>query len=58
MSGLELIAPAQDAGGTTSHRQGRVEFVAVDNPHRNKLTIHILAAIAEHERKLSQSVPS
>jgi Resolvase, N terminal domain len=29
-----------------------VEFVAVDNPHANKLTVHILAAVAEHEREL------
>jgi hypothetical protein len=28
-----------------------VEFVAVDNPHANKLTIYILAAVAEHERE-------
>jgi DNA invertase Pin-like site-specific DNA recombinase len=28
-----------------------VEFVAVDNPHATKLTIHILAAVAEHERE-------
>jgi DNA invertase Pin-like site-specific DNA recombinase len=28
-----------------------VELVAVDNPHANKLTIHILAAVAEHERE-------
>jgi hypothetical protein len=28
-----------------------VEFVAVDNPYANKLTIHILAAVAEHERE-------
>jgi DNA invertase Pin-like site-specific DNA recombinase len=28
-----------------------VEFLAVDNPHANKLTIHILAAVAEHERE-------
>jgi DNA invertase Pin-like site-specific DNA recombinase len=25
-----------------------VEFVAVDMPHANRLTIHILAAVAEH----------
>jgi DNA invertase Pin-like site-specific DNA recombinase len=31
----------------------RAEFVAVDNPHAtNKLTIHILAAVAEHEREM------
>ena len=29
-----------------------VESVAVDNPHMNKLTIHILAAVAEHEREM------
>ena len=28
-----------------------VEFVACDMPHANKLTIHILAAVAEHERE-------
>ena len=28
-----------------------IEFIAVDNPHANKLTIHILAAMAEHERE-------
>ena len=27
-----------------------VDFVAVDNPHANKFTIHILAAVAEFER--------
>lgn len=29
-----------------------VEFVACDNPHANQLTIHILAAMAEHEGHL------
>jgi len=32
-----------------------VEFVAVDNPHANKLTIHILAAVAQHEREMIES---
>jgi DNA invertase Pin-like site-specific DNA recombinase len=27
-----------------------LDFVAVDNPHANKLMIHLLAAFAEHER--------
>jgi hypothetical protein len=27
-----------------------VEFVAVDNPHANKLTVHILVAVAQYER--------
>lgn len=28
-----------------------VEFLAVDNPHANKLMLHMLAAFAEHERE-------
>src|SRR6202045_4658165 len=40
---LAFIATLTDSG---------VEFVAVDNPHANKLTIHILAAVAQHEREI------
>jgi len=40
---LAFIATLMDSG---------VEFVAVDNPHDNKLTIHILAAVAQHEREM------
>src|SRR6476620_3435725 len=40
---LAFIATLMDSG---------VEFVATDNPHANKLTIHILAAVAEHEREV------
>ena len=29
-----------------------VDFVAVDMPDANRLTVHILAAVAEHEREL------
>jgi DNA invertase Pin-like site-specific DNA recombinase len=29
-----------------------VEFLAVDNPHANELTVHILAVVAEHEREM------
>jgi DNA invertase Pin-like site-specific DNA recombinase len=29
-----------------------VEFIAVDNPHATKLTVHILAAVAQHEREI------
>ena len=39
---LAFIATLMDSGA---------EFVATDNPHANKLTIHILAAVAEHERE-------
>jgi DNA invertase Pin-like site-specific DNA recombinase len=30
-----------------------VEFVAVDNPHATRLTLHILAAVAEYEREMT-----
>jgi DNA invertase Pin-like site-specific DNA recombinase len=40
---LAFIATLMESG---------VEFVAVDNPHANKLTIHILAAVAQHEREM------
>jgi len=39
---VAFIASLMDSG---------VEFVAVDNPSANKLTIHILAAVAEDERE-------
>jgi DNA invertase Pin-like site-specific DNA recombinase len=41
---LAFIATLMDSG---------VEFVAVDNPHANKLTVHILAAVAQHEREIA-----
>ena len=40
---LAFIAALMDSG---------VEFVAVDNPHATRLTLHILAAVAEHEREI------
>jgi DNA invertase Pin-like site-specific DNA recombinase len=40
---LAFIATLMDSG---------VEFVAVDNPHAIKLTVHILAAVAQHEREM------
>jgi DNA invertase Pin-like site-specific DNA recombinase len=40
---LAFIATMMDSG---------VEFVAVDNPHANKLTLHILAAVIQHEREM------
>jgi DNA invertase Pin-like site-specific DNA recombinase len=40
---LAFIATLMDAGA---------EFIAVDNPHANKLTLHILAAMAQHEREM------
>jgi DNA invertase Pin-like site-specific DNA recombinase len=40
---VAFIATLMDAG---------VEFVACDNPHATRLTLHILAAVAEHEREM------
>lgn len=34
----------------SSLMESKVEFVAVDNPHANRLMLHLLAAFAEHER--------
>lgn len=40
---VAFIANLMDSG---------VEFVAVDFPQANRLTVHILAAVAEHEREM------
>jgi DNA invertase Pin-like site-specific DNA recombinase len=32
--------------------EAKVDFVACDNPHATRFTIHILAAVAEHEAKM------
>jgi DNA invertase Pin-like site-specific DNA recombinase len=42
---LAFIATLMDSG---------VEFVAVDNPHANKLTVHILAAVAQHGSEIRE----
>jgi DNA invertase Pin-like site-specific DNA recombinase len=39
---LAFIAVLMDSG---------TDFVAVDMPHATRLTLHILAAVAEHERE-------
>jgi DNA invertase Pin-like site-specific DNA recombinase len=40
---------ARNVHFVTEVMQSGVDFVACDNPHANKLTIHILAAVAEDE---------
>jgi DNA invertase Pin-like site-specific DNA recombinase len=35
----------------TGLQESGIEFVAADNPHANEFTIHILAAVAQHEAK-------
>src|SRR5690606_17857566 len=39
---VAFIAQLMEAG---------IDFLAVDNPHANKLMLHIMAAFAEHERE-------
>ena len=40
---------ARNVAFTSALIESKVDFVCCDNPHANKLTIHILAAVAEHE---------
>ena len=42
---------ARNVDFTAKLMDSGVEFVACDNPHANRLTIHILAAVAEDEAK-------
>lgn len=40
---------ARNVAFVSALMESNVEFVAADMPHANKLTVHILAAMAEHE---------
>jgi DNA invertase Pin-like site-specific DNA recombinase len=42
---------ARNVAFTAKLMESGVEFIATDMPFANKLTIHILAAVAEHERE-------
>lgn len=42
---------ARDVHFISGLMKGGVDFVAVDMPQANRLTVHILAAVAEHERE-------
>lgn len=43
---------ARNVAFVSSLMASGVEFVAVDFPQANRLTVHILAAVAEHEREM------
>ncbi len=43
----------RDTGFLAKLRDSKVPFVAVDNPHANALTVTILIAVAEEERRLA-----
>ena len=40
---------ARNVAFTSALMESNIDFLACDNPHANKFTIHILAAVAEHE---------
>src|SRR5262245_45966343 len=40
---------ARNVAFTSALMRSGADFVCCDNPHANKLTIHLLAAVAEHE---------
>ena len=42
---------SRDIHFLTGLQKARIEFTAVDNPEANKLTVHILIAVAQHERE-------
>jgi len=43
---------ARNVAFTSALMESGVDFVACDNPHATRFTIHILAAVAEHEAKM------
>jgi DNA invertase Pin-like site-specific DNA recombinase len=43
---------ARNVAFTSALMEAGVDFVACDQPHANRLTIHILAAVAEHEARM------
>lgn len=46
---------ARNVAFTANLMESGVDFIACDNPHANRLTIHILAAVAEDEaRRISE----
>ena len=47
---LDRLAPS--VAFISNLMESGVEFVAVDMPQANRLTLHILAAVAEHEREM------
>ena len=44
--------PARNVAFIANLMESGVEFTAVDMPYANKLTLHILSAVAEHKREM------
>jgi DNA invertase Pin-like site-specific DNA recombinase len=49
---IKLDRLARNVAFITNLMESGVDFTAADMPHANRLTVHILAAVAEHEREL------
>src|SRR5690348_8269036 len=47
-----FVAGRGDLVAEFTEVESGVEFVAVDMPSANRLTLHILATVAEHEREM------
>jgi len=43
---------ARNVAFVSALMEAGTEFVAVDNPHANKFTVHVLSAMAEYEREM------
>ena len=43
---------ARNVAFITNLMDGKVDFVCCDMPEATRLTIHVLAAVAEHEREM------
>jgi DNA invertase Pin-like site-specific DNA recombinase len=48
---------ARNVAFVSNLMEAGVEFEAVDFPQANRLTIHILAAVAEHEARMMSDAP-
>jgi hypothetical protein len=48
---------ARNAHFISGLMESKVDFVAVDFRQANRLTVHILAAFAEHEAMISRGAP-
>ncbi len=46
---------ARNVAFVSNLMESSIDFIACDNPHATRLTIHILAAVAEHEREMISS---
>jgi hypothetical protein len=48
---LQLDRLSRNVAFIANLLESKVDFVVVDNPHANKLMVHLLSAFAEHERE-------